>query len=128
MKRTLLVFCFAFLLVINFALAQTECSDFIHRLGKVKLDLNQTKQSSATNEGWSTLGQHLLLQLKKSSCNNDQAKEVLVELDKEIRMVYNMKKEQFEFSEIQKHINTALRLVDKATKTLQENDTNLIIK
>ena len=70
------------------------------------------------------MGHHLLVQLQKSSCNNSQTKEVLIELDKEIRMAYGKKNEKFELSEIQKHIDTALLMADKAIKTLEPNDTN----
>lgn len=120
MKNTLLVLFFSFLLVVNFTLAQSDCSGIIRGIERVKFELN----GKVVKDNWLTMGHHLLVQLQKSSCNNSQTKEVLIELDKEIRMAYGKKNEKFELSEIQKHIDTALLMADKAIKTLEPNDTN----
>ena len=97
MKSTLLALFFSFLLAINFTLAQSDCSGIIRGIERVKFELN----GKVVKDNWLTMGHHLLVQLQKSSCNNSQTKEVLIELDKEIRMAYGKKNEKFELSEIQ---------------------------
>jgi len=125
MKNTLLVLFFSFLLVINFTLAQSDCSGIIRGIERVKFELNGFElNGKVVKDSWLTMGHHLLVQLQKSSCNNSQTKEVLIELDKEIRMAYGKRNEKFVLSEIQKHIDMALLMADKAIKTLEPNDTN----